>query len=105
MSSPGPKFTIPKLHLKCNKFFRDTAGQERFAPAGQLYYHGANAVMIAYDITNKASFENINKWKEKFEEKKEEESGVIKLLVGCKADLENKREVDKKQSYRQELNQ
>jgi len=71
----------------------DTAGQERFAPAGQLYYHGANAVMIAYDITNKASFENINKWKEKFEEKNEEESGLIKLLVGCKADLENRREV------------
>lgn len=71
----------------------DTAGQKRFAPAGQLYYHGVNAAMIAYDITNKASFENINNWKEKFEEKIEDDKSVVRLLVGCKADLEDKREV------------
>ena len=60
---------------------------------GQLYYHGVNAAMIAYDITNKASFENINNWKEKLEEKIEDDKSVIRLLVGCKADLEDKREV------------
>ena len=31
--------------------FRDTAGQERFAPIGSMYYHGAKAVIFTYDIT------------------------------------------------------
>ena len=31
--------------------YRDTAGQERFAPIGSMYYHGAKAVIFTYDIT------------------------------------------------------
>ena len=30
---------------------RDTAGQERFAPIGSMYYQGAKAVIFTYDIT------------------------------------------------------
>ena len=30
---------------------RDTAGQERFAPIGSMYYNGAKAVIFTYDIT------------------------------------------------------
>ena len=34
--------------------YRDTAGQERFAPIGSMYYHGAKAVIFTYDITQVA---------------------------------------------------
>ena len=34
----------------------DTAGQERFRGITKSYYKGANAVIIAYDITNPKTF-------------------------------------------------
>lgn len=33
----------------------DTAGQERYHSLAPMYYRGANAAIIAYDITNKVS--------------------------------------------------
>eukprot|EP00092_Neocalanus_flemingeri_P068104 GFUD01083172.1.p1 GENE.GFUD01083172.1~~GFUD01083172.1.p1 ORF type:complete len:297 (-),score=107.85 GFUD01083172.1:40-930(-) len=71
----------------------DTAGQERFAPLGGLYYHGAHAVIIAYDVTSKKTFENVQKWNDKFDDKDTEDINTVKVLVGCKSDLENMREI------------
>lgn len=34
----------------------DTAGQERFESMGYAFYRGANACMLVFDLTNKASF-------------------------------------------------
>lgn len=44
------------------KFFRDTAGQERFHTITTSYYRGAMGIMLVYDITNPKSFDNIAKW-------------------------------------------
>ena len=64
---------------------------------GQLYYTGAHAVIITYDITNKTTFGNIDKWRERVEERNEEnKDDIINVLVGCKADLEHQREVKRK---------
>ena len=41
----------------------DTAGQERFQSLGYAFYRGADCWALVYDITNSASFENLNKWK------------------------------------------
>jgi small GTP-binding protein len=40
----------------------DTAGQERFKTITQSYYRGAFGVIIAYDVTNEESFNNVPKW-------------------------------------------
>ena len=40
----------------------DTTGQERFRTITSSYYRGANAVMVVYDVTNRRSFENIERW-------------------------------------------
>ena len=40
----------------------DTAGQERFRSIGKIFYNDANVVIIVYDITNKKSFEEIEKY-------------------------------------------
>ena len=40
----------------------DTAGQERFKNIISSYYRGANGIFLVYDITDKESFEDLNKW-------------------------------------------
>ncbi|TWW70025.1 Ras-related protein [Takifugu flavidus] len=39
----------------------DTAGQERFRSVTHAYYRDAHALLLLYDVTNKASFDNIQK--------------------------------------------
>ncbi|CAI0392546.1 unnamed protein product [Linum tenue] len=40
----------------------DTAGQERYHSLAPMYYRGAAAAIIVYDITNPASFDRAKKW-------------------------------------------
>ena len=61
--------------------------------SGGLYYHGAHAVIIAYDVTNKKTFENVEKWNDKFDDRDTEGIDTVKVLVGCKSDLEDIRQV------------
>lgn len=83
--------TIVKLQIW------DTAGQEKFAPIGSLYYRGAQAVLLTYDITNRKTFESVDRWKEKWDSRQtgEEELEPVSVLVGCKTDLEHSRQVSK----------
>ncbi|XP_028406462.1 ras-related protein Rab-30-like [Dendronephthya gigantea] len=70
----------------------DTAGQERFRSLTHSYYNNAHAVVIVYDITNKRSFENLPSWLDDVHRYCKKDA--IKLLVGNKKDLNDKREVD-----------
>ena len=77
-------------------FPRDTAGQEKFAPIGSLYYRGAHAVLLTYDITNKKTFNSVERWREKFDGRHSSEQDDVDLhtvLVGCKSDLDQLRQV------------
>lgn len=58
----------------------DTAGQERFRTITQSYYRSANGVIIAYDITRLATFENCSQWLE--DVKRYAASNVIQILIG-----------------------
>ena len=40
----------------------DTAGQERYRSITNAYYRGAEGILIVFDLTNKESFNNIQKW-------------------------------------------
>ncbi|XP_065392810.1 ras-related protein Rab-26 isoform X3 [Macaca fascicularis] len=40
----------------------DTAGQERFRSVTHAYYRDAHALLLLYDVTNKASFDNIQEY-------------------------------------------
>jgi len=71
----------------------DTAGQEKYKSLTHLYYRGATAALIVYDITNKESFENAKTWTQ--EVRQQEGSHVIIGLAGNKVDLEGRRQVDK----------
>ena len=40
----------------------DTAGQERFRTITQTYYKGAMGIILVYDCTEEATFNNISNW-------------------------------------------
>ena len=65
----------------------DTAGQERYKNVNQTYYKGAIGIILAYSITDKNSFENVENWIKQIHE--HASSDVIKVLVGNKSDLRN----------------
>jgi len=44
----------------------DTAGQERYQSLGTAFYRGADCCFLVYDITNKASLDSIENWKNNF---------------------------------------
>ena len=64
--SPSAAFTEKTLILDKNKKIIfdiwDTAGQERFRSISKIFYNDANAVILVYDITNKKSLQEIQKY-------------------------------------------
>ncbi|PHT26180.1 Ras-related protein Rab5 [Capsicum baccatum] len=69
----------------------DTAGQERYHSLAPMYYRGAAAAIIVYDITSSDSFSRAKKWVQELQ--KQGNPNLIMALAGNKADLEDKRNV------------
>ena len=63
----------------------DTAGQERFRTISSTYYRGAHGIIVVYDVTNRTSFDNVQRWLTEIDKYARE--NVNKLLVGNKADI------------------
>eukprot|EP00697_Spironema_sp_BW2_P012821 gnl/Spiro4/29480_TR14438_c0_g1_i1.p1 gnl/Spiro4/29480_TR14438_c0_g1~~gnl/Spiro4/29480_TR14438_c0_g1_i1.p1 ORF type:complete len:213 (+),score=28.49 gnl/Spiro4/29480_TR14438_c0_g1_i1:117-755(+) len=63
----------------------DTAGQERFDSLSSFYCRKAGSALVCYDITSRASFDDVRKWINKVRE--EADPDCIVLLVGTKLDL------------------
>jgi len=68
----------------------DTSGQGRFCTIIRSYSRGAQGIMLVYDITNKWSFDGIDRW---LKEVEEHAPGVPKVLVGNRLHLAFKRQV------------
>ena len=63
----------------------DTAGQERFRALTKMFYKDAGAAIIVYDITQKKSFEEIQKyWVEQIRQFNDK---IILVIVANKSDL------------------
>ncbi|KAJ6567197.1 P-loop containing nucleoside triphosphate hydrolase protein [Mycena vulgaris] len=77
--------------LKVRLQLWDTAGQERFRSMAPMYYRGANAALLLYDITNASTFDDIRGWLEEL--KKNCQPDLIIYIVGSKADLSPHRQV------------
>jgi Ras-related protein Rab-5C len=70
----------------------DTAGQERYRSLAPMYYRGAAAAIVVYDITNKESFNGAKSWVKELQRRGD--PNVVIALAGNKADLQNKRKVE-----------
>ncbi|NXE45649.1 RAB17 protein, partial [Casuarius casuarius] len=70
----------------------DTAGQEKYHSVCHLYYRGAHAALLVYDITSKESLSRAKLWLQELEKEFLHDEIVI-ALVGNKTDLAAEREV------------
>ena len=68
----------------------DTAGQERFKSMIPMYYKGAKAIIVTFDLTEVNTFEGAKKWLSEIETNSK---GSVIVIVGNKSDLKEKRKV------------
>ena len=97
MSSIGVDFKSKQIEID-DKLIKmqiwDTAGHEKFRTITTSYYKSAHAIIILYDITEQSSFDHIKNWMVEID--KFAKQGVLRIIVGNKKDLENKRQVSTK---------
>ena len=89
----GAAFLGKNMILNNNRYkfeIWDTAGQERYRSLTPMYYRGARAAVVVYDITDVASFTGAKKW---ISEIKKKNKDCLILLVGNKLDLKDERKV------------
>ncbi|KAF7667296.1 hypothetical protein LDENG_00068670 [Lucifuga dentata] len=70
----------------------DTAGQEKYHSVTPLYYRGAHAALLVYDISKRETFIRAQMWLKELE-KHYIQGSVVIWLVGNKGDLDQERQV------------
>ncbi len=87
----GVDFSIRTIDVPVNDEIRkikfqiwDTGGQERFSYTRPLYYRGAVGGAVVFDLTDRLSFDHLEKW---FSEVEKSCVSIPLLLIGNKADL------------------
>lgn len=71
----------------------DTAGQERYRSLAPMYYRGAQAAVIVYDVTSRESYEGAKQWVRELQKKMEK--GIVIALAANKVDLAARRKVER----------
>lgn len=88
-STVGASFVTTRVHDSDGTTIRlqiwDTAGQERFRSISRLYYRGAQAAILCYDVTSKKSFEDMGVWLKEIRDHCG--SDTIVQIVGTKSDV------------------
>ena len=69
----------------------DTAGHERFRTITTSYYRGAHGIVTVFDLTERETFEHVEKWLDEINKYAKE--NVMRFLIGNKSDLVDKRQV------------
>ncbi|XP_078458176.1 ras-related protein Rab-5C-like [Lampetra fluviatilis] len=91
----GAAYTSHVVHLDDTavKFeIWDTAGQERYHSLAPMYYRGAQAAIVVYDITRKDTFVRAQEWVKELQRRGPPR--IVIALAGNKADLEAKRDLE-----------
>lgn len=76
----------------CRLQLWDLAGQKTFSFVRPGFYQGSFAAIYVFDLTNRESFKDIERW---VEESDQYIPGVPRVLVGNKSDLAEERVVSK----------
>lgn len=92
--------TMPEHNVKFEIW--DTAGQERYHSLAPMYYRGAAAAVIVFDITNTESLAKAKNWVKELQ--RQGNPNMIMALAGNKADLVEARAVtsEEAQSFAEE---
>ncbi|XP_030065411.1 ras-related protein Rab-5B isoform X2 [Microcaecilia unicolor] len=73
----------------------DTAGQERYHSLAPMYYRGAQAAIVVFDITKPETFDRAKAWVKELQ--RQASPNIVIALAGNKADLAEKRMVEYEQ--------
>ncbi|XP_057309053.1 ras-related protein Rab-22A-like [Hydractinia symbiolongicarpus] len=69
----------------------DTAGQEKYKALAPMYYRGAAAAIVVYDLTNETTFQSVKLWVKEL--KQIGPPNIVIAIAGNKSDLKDQREV------------
>ncbi|MHA1195657.1 MAG: Rab family GTPase [Promethearchaeota archaeon] len=78
-------------NIKINLLIWDLAGQPQFYMLHRPYFNGADGMMLVFDITRSSTFSNVNNWYNTAV--KYGLSGIPRILIGNKIDLEDERKI------------
>jgi small GTP-binding protein len=65
----------------------DTAGQEKYRTLVPMYFRGAGAAVVVFDLTERSSFESLEEWVKQLRQSSKDSELAI---VGNKADLDGR---------------
>ncbi|ELP90555.1 hypothetical protein EIN_019940 [Entamoeba invadens IP1] len=82
-------FTIDSKKIKVQLW--DTAGQEKFRNITSSYYRGTHGCIVAFDVTDLATFEKISYWLGELANEKQQPEIII---LGNKIDAPNRKVTD-----------
>lgn len=92
-SSIGCEYKKKKIELDAetavNLQIWDTAGEERFMSVTRQYYNDSHGAMVTYDMTDKESFNRVDKWISEL--KNHAPKNIVIMVVGNKSDLLNEK--------------
>jgi len=73
----------------------DTAGQERYQSLGTAFYRGADACVLVYDVSEAASFQKLETWRNTFIQAADikDARDFPFVVLGNKCDLESSKHV------------
>jgi len=75
----------------------DISDQDKFSHLVSMFYPGTSGVILAYDVTRRHTLHTCVGREEMFQDMVKG-NDLVKFLVGCKADLEDEREVDEEEA-------
>ena len=75
----------------------DTSGQEKYNSMVSNYYKKADGIILVFDLTNKESFDSINKWIKDINDNVDSKK-IKRVLVGNKIDLSDLRVITKEEA-------
>jgi len=106
-STIGAAFLTQQVAVDdCGVIFEiwDTAGQERYHSLAPMYYRGAAAAIVVYDITNKQSYVRAKSWVKELQ--RQGSPNIVIALAGNKLDIAERRqvEIEEAKSYADENN-
>ena len=75
----------------------DTAGQEKFRSISRQYYKNADGILLMFNIADRQSFKDIEKWMKEIKDNIDVKS-IVLLLIGNKCNLEEERKISKEEA-------
>jgi len=86
----------PDTNEEYNMQLWDTAGQEKFQSVTTHHYRATDGALLVFDVSNEASFHNLDKWLAELRENTDPH--VFVVLVATKCDLTNQRRVQRQRA-------